>query len=185
MILPITTSLAVLFSGVYNPIPTLPMPTTITVSPEVTETTVAAPEPQLTGFKLMKQEEYEAQMAQSATASAGATVAAKPTHPNDGVEARVREYFAKTPIMIRIAYCESRFRQFEKNGDVFRGKQVIEDTGVFQVNTYFNGEEAKKLGHNLKTLEGNMAFAKYLYEKKGTQPWKASKPCWGKDIAVK
>ena len=37
------------------------------------------------------------------------------------VEATVREYFADIPVMIEIARCESKFRQFADSGNVLRG----------------------------------------------------------------
>ena len=96
------------------------------------------------------------------------------------VENRVRAYFEETPILAEVARCESQFRQFGKDGDVLRGVVVSDDLGVMQINNYFHGDTAEKLGHDLHTLEGNLAYAKYLYEKQGLKPWKASAPCWDK-----
>lgn len=63
---------------------------------------------------------------------------------------------------------------------------VREDIGLMQINTYFHLNTSKKLGYDIFSLDGNMAYAKWLYEKQGTQPWSASKPCWSKTIlAVK
>ena len=45
-------------------------------------------------------------------------------------------------------------------------------------------EVAEKLGLNLKTLRGNMAYAKYLYEKEGVAPWKSSSSCWDKYVSI-
>lgn len=96
------------------------------------------------------------------------------------VEERVNEYFKDSPIMAKVAWCESRNRQFEKDGTIFRGKVNTDDVGVMQVNTYYHESTANKMGLNLMTLEGNLAYGKYLYEKEGTTPWNSSKPCWGK-----
>jgi len=47
-----------------------------------------------------------------------------------------------------------------------------------QINEYYHTDKAKKLGLNLRTVEGNLAYAKYLYDKEGTQPWISSSKCW-------
>ncbi len=49
-----------------------------------------------------------------------------------------------------------------------------------QINTYYHRDAAEKLGMDLYSLHGNLAYAQYLYEKEGTVPWNSSKPCWGK-----
>jgi len=94
------------------------------------------------------------------------------------VETRVREYFEDTPIMIEIAYCESRFKHYSKHGGVLRGKLIPEDVGVMQINEYFHADTAERLGYDLHSLEGNMAYAKWLYEREGTTPWQPSVKCW-------
>lgn len=97
-------------------------------------------------------------------------------------EELVKEYFADTPDLISVAWCESRFRQFDQNGEVVRGEVNPSDVGVTQINTYFHEDAAEKLGMDLYTLEGNAEYAKYLYRKEGLTPWKASSPCWNKLI---
>ncbi len=107
------------------------------------------------------------------------------THSQDAIEspatleAYVREYFKETPILAEISRCESTFRQVDKNGEVLRGRVNKSDLGLMQVNTYYHGERASDLGFDLMTVDGNLAYAKYLYNKEGTQPWNASKKCWG------
>lgn len=96
------------------------------------------------------------------------------------VEEMLKEYFKDSPIMIKVAWCESRNRQFEKNGEVFRGIVNNNDVGIMQINTYYHEETAKKMGLDLMTLEGNIAYGKYLYEKEGTTPWNSSSACWAK-----
>ncbi len=98
---------------------------------------------------------------------------------NLGVEEAVREYFADIPLMIQIAKCESRFRQFDSKGDVVRGIENSNDVGVTQVNTTYHGIRSEKLGYNIYSLQGNMAYARLLYEESGPQPWASSYPCWG------
>jgi hypothetical protein len=104
---------------------------------------------------------------------------------NNGVETRVREYFADIPLMAEVSKCESRFRQFESDGSVFRGKINDRDVGVMQINEYYHLERAKKLGFDLYSLEGNMAYARLLYKEQGAQPWVSSSPCWKKTEVAK
>ena len=104
---------------------------------------------------------------------------------NNGVETRVREYFADVPLMAEVSKCESRFRQFESDGSVFRGKINDRDVGVMQINEYYHLERAKKLGFDLYSLEGNMAYARLLYKEQGAQPWVSSSPCWKKTEVAK
>ena len=103
-----------------------------------------------------------------------------PSRNKISTEEIVREYFADTPILAEIAGCESRFRHYDKNGDVIRGELTPKDVGVMQINEYYHGKTVDILGYNIYTLEGNMAYAKWLYEQEGTTPWNSSKYCWGK-----
>ncbi|MEY2641006.1 MAG: hypothetical protein RL150_399 [Candidatus Parcubacteria bacterium] len=116
------------------------------------------------------------------TASTVETSAATAT-----TEEQVREYFSDTPILAEVARCESQFRQFDENGQVLRGKVNAQDVGVMQINEKYHLETAQKLGLDLHTLDGNMAYAHYLYEKEGTRPWNYSSACWGKhrEVALK
>ena len=83
-------------------------------------------------------------------------------------------------IFIRIAYCESRDRQFDEDGKVLRGNINSYDMGRYQINTLHWAETAKKLGYDLSTEDGNEAMAFYLYQKFGTRPWQSSQKCWDK-----
>ncbi|MEI7480448.1 MAG: hypothetical protein WCJ59_02360 [bacterium] len=100
-------------------------------------------------------------------------------HPQT-LEEYVRAYYADTPILAEIARCESTFRQFDSNGQLLRGKVNKDDIGLMQVNEYYHDPRAKKLNLDLHTIDGNLAYAKRLYEKEGTDPWISSSPCWGK-----
>jgi len=100
------------------------------------------------------------------------------------VEAHVREYFKDIPILAEVAKCESHFTQFTKNGKVLRGRVVPQDVGVMQVNETYHLEASKKLGIDIYTLEGNMAYGRHLYEKRGTKDWMASSACWSKFNAI-
>lgn len=99
------------------------------------------------------------------------------------VEEYVRNYFSDIPIMIEVAKCESRFRQYDENGEVLRGEQNSLDRGVMQINEYYHNENSEKLGFNIMTLEGNTAYTRYLFEKYGVKPWMSSSKCWSKTTA--
>ena len=101
------------------------------------------------------------------------------------VEAKVREYFSDIPIMIEVARCESTFRHVLNDGTVLRGYVDNDDLGVMQINLRFHAETAERLGLDLENIYDNMAYARYLYERQGTQPWNASAPCWGRYIAMR
>lgn len=93
------------------------------------------------------------------------------------LEEYVREYFALNPILAEVARCESRFRQFGANG-VLRGEYDRNDLGVMQINERYHAEAARKNGFDIKTLEGNLGYATWLYEREGLSPWKSSRSCW-------
>lgn len=97
------------------------------------------------------------------------------------VEEYVRKQFTNSPIMAEIARCESEFRHFGKNGDIIRGEENSSDIGVMQINEYYHSKTADRFGINLYTLEGNIEYSKYLYEKYGTSPWNASSKCWSRN----
>lgn len=95
-------------------------------------------------------------------------------------EQYVREYFKDDPILAEIAKCESTFRQYSSTGEVIKGRVNKSDVGVMQINKYYHLKQAEKLGYDLHTTEGNMAYAKWLYDREGTKPWNSSSKCWGK-----
>lgn len=98
------------------------------------------------------------------------------------VEQYVRKYFSDIPIMVNIAWCESRFRQYDKDGNIFRGAVNNQDVGVMQINEYYHLDTAEEGNYNLYSVEGNTAYARKLYEKFGTDPWNSSRGCWGKKL---
>ncbi len=104
------------------------------------------------------------------------------------LESYLREEYANMPIMIEIARCESTMKHFGKDGKVIRGRVTPDDIGVMQINQYYHGDSAKRMGIDIYTVEGNVEFAKYLYGKYGSSPWSASASCWSKpsqDLARK
>ncbi len=99
------------------------------------------------------------------------------------VEEYVRSYFSDIPVMAEIAKCESRFRQYDKDGSILRGEENSLDRGVMQINEYYHSEDSQKLGYDIMTLEGNTAYARYLFDKYGVKPWQSSSKCWDKTVA--
>ena len=94
-------------------------------------------------------------------------------------EAKVRAYFEDEPIMIKVAYCESRFVHVNpETGEVMRGWMNPSDVGVMQINQYYHNDTAKAMNLDLLDFEDNLAYARNLYEREGTRPWNASRPCW-------
>lgn len=95
----------------------------------------------------------------------------------------------KAPVLDRIAGCESEGNPASKGSHVdpktghvrmVPNKNGTIDVGVMQINTYYWGKKAAELGYDLTIEKDNRAFAQYLYENKGTEPWVHSKPCWNK-----
>jgi len=97
----------------------------------------------------------------------------------------VRSYFSDVPVMIQIARCESQFRHTLADGSILQGEVDPADTGVMQINKRYHGKTATELGLDLSNLYDNMAYARSLYERKGTKPWSASAPCWSRTIAMR
>lgn len=113
------------------------------------------------------------------------------------VQPEVQLVHAETPVLDRIADCESGVRdahgkaikgsarQFDKNGQVVMnvnktGKYAGSvDIGKYGVNVTIWGKKAGELGYNLATEEGNKGMAVWLYENMGTEPWSGtSGSCW-------
>lgn len=94
------------------------------------------------------------------------------------VEHTVRAYYAGIPVLVRIADCESQFRQYDQNGKPFYNEKGSSAVGVMQIMSSIHRAQATKMGMDILTLEGNLAYAQYLYREEGTSPWDASKSCW-------
>jgi len=113
------------------------------------------------------------------------TLKIQPFGPAQTVEEYVRDYFADLPVMIAIAKCESQFRQTDKSGKLLKNTNSSA-IGVFQIMSSIHDANAEKnLGIDITTIEGNAAYARYLFEKSGTKPWNASKACWSKTQEAK
>lgn len=102
------------------------------------------------------------------------------------VEEYVRDYFADEPIMIEIAKCESQFRQYGRDGQVLKNSEGSSAIGLFQIMSSIHADFADdKLGLDVYSLQGNAAYARYIFDRQGTRPWDASKACWSKSKAYK
>lgn len=115
---------------------------------------------------------------QPATSVVKEAEAAQTLTQSEKVEKKVREFFKNQPVLIEIAECESHFRQFNSDGKILRGEVNRNDIGVMQINTLYHEEIATELGYDIYTLDGNLAYAKELYKRSGTQPWSSSAKCW-------
>jgi len=103
----------------------------------------------------------------------------KETNP-EVIEAKTRAYFRNTPILADVAKCESHFRQFDNDGSIHRGEVNHNDVGVMQINEKYHLDTALRLDIDIYSVEGNLAYAKYLYDKQGVAPWNSSGKCWRK-----
>jgi hypothetical protein len=92
----------------------------------------------------------------------------------------IAEHFTDTPILKKIAFCESQNRQFIEDGKVLRGNVNPQDIGAMQINEKYHLKAAQKLGYDIYTLEGNIDYAKHLYKTQGVKPWVHSSTCWDK-----
>lgn len=94
-----------------------------------------------------------------------------PTGTNDNIQEKVATYFPDNPTMMSVAKCESGFRQFSANGMPLRGGGGAGNIGIFQINEQAHAQFSQSLGFDIYTVEGNLGYAKYLYDKQGTKPW--------------
>ena len=88
------------------------------------------------------------------------------------IEAKVRQVFADAPIMVSVAKCESGLLQFRSDGSLVRSPNGLY-IGVFQIDENIHGQYAMSLGLDITTVDGNLAYARHLYDQKGSQPWPA------------
>jgi hypothetical protein len=98
------------------------------------------------------------------------------------VKRYVADYFSDIPLLADIAACESHDRQVLPSGNIVRGEVNRYDIGVMQINELYHADEAKAQGDDLYTIQGNVAFARYLYDKEGAKPWMSSSGCWSKTV---
>ena len=104
----------------------------------------------------------------------------QPIADSKNVEKFLKDYFTDIPILAKIGGCESRNRHLNSRGQVLRGEKNTFDRGVMQINILYHEETAAEMGLDLHDLDDNVAYARYLYEKQGSKPWKSSSACWSK-----
>ncbi len=104
---------------------------------------------------------------------------------NIDVESAVRAEFAEdAPIMIDIARCESKHRQYTDAGNPLYGGYQGRMVGIFQVYSDIHLSYAASLGMDVESVEGNIDYARHLYDREGTRPWLSSMSCWGKEVTA-
>jgi len=81
-------------------------------------------------------------------------------------------------LLREIAYAESGFNHFNKNGEVLVGKKNNKDIGIFQINSYYHEKKAKELELDIRNPYGNIKYAVLLYKEQGSKPWGWSKKNW-------
>lgn len=89
---------------------------------------------------------------------------------------RILDVFNGSQTMVSIGLCESTLRQFDGESPLV---SKTNDVGVLQINLAAHAKNALALGYDIYTLEGNLAYGKYLYDQQGTGPWYMSAHCWG------
>lgn len=89
----------------------------------------------------------------------------------------VADEFGEDHTMMDVARCESSFRQFDGSGEALRNPRSGA-VGVFQILEGLHEEPAEKLGIDIFTAEGNIAYARKLYDSFGLSPWSPSSLCW-------
>ena len=81
-------------------------------------------------------------------------------------------------VLEAIARCEG-VTQFKSDGTLVRGYVNPQDVGKFQINEKYHLADSIRMGYDIYTLEGNTAYAEYLYRTQGVKPWSASAKCHG------
>jgi hypothetical protein len=100
---------------------------------------------------------------------------------SEHIKARVQAFFPDLPVMVAIADCESEFRQFDYDTSLLRGGggTVV---GIFQINEAIHRPLALTLGLDISSIDGNILYARHMYEEDGIYPWLSSFPCWNPKI---
>ena len=84
-----------------------------------------------------------------------------------------------TPVLQRIANCESNDSHYDKNGQVLMRSNTNKsvDVGRYQINSVWFSK-ATELGLDITKESDNEEMAKWIYENKGTGDWSSSANCW-------
>lgn len=101
-----------------------------------------------------------------------------PTYSKPQKKALETKFGSEHPLLA-VADCESGMRQYNNDGTLLVNPAPNSSaSGIFQILTITHGPEARRLGLDLTTPEGNMEFAEHLYERNGLRDWNESKSCW-------
>lgn len=112
----------------------------------------------------------------------------KVAHANEQLTvSRIPTYKLLRPALLPVCSCESSYegnstsipRQFDRDGSVRYGRANPSDVGMCQINSQYHEKDAVRMGMDIRTEEGNVAFANHLYDTQGLAPWSWSKSCWG------
>lgn len=101
---------------------------------------------------------------------------------HDVIEKKAEENDLDPKLALKIAFCESTLRQYDKNGQALRGIENRNDIGIFQINETYHLKKSKELGFDIHTTEGNIDYAIWLMKNEGVYHWKWSKPCWSQNV---
>ena len=95
------------------------------------------------------------------------------------VQEKIVEVPKKSPVLERIAHCESNNMHFGKDGQVVynANNNGSVDVGRYQINSVWN-KKATELGLDITKEKDNEAMATWIYENRGTEDWYSSKKCW-------
>lgn len=94
------------------------------------------------------------------------TRAAPSTTDTLSIEDMVAAAFPDAPYMVAIARCESHLRQYSAPGVVLMGGGGGNYIGIFQIGRQWV-PTAREMGLDVYTPEGNIAFARYLFDEYG------------------
>lgn len=81
---------------------------------------------------------------------------------NQGIEELVIRTFPDDHRMLPVAECESNLRQFNTDGSVLMGGGGGNYIGIFQIGIQWV-DLASSMEMDVYTIEGNVAFARWLY----------------------
>lgn len=99
--------------------------------------------------------------------------------------AEIKEEITLPNELQRICSCESTGSpnnepvQFNPDGTTLVGRINSDDKGACQINSFYWGDTAEKLGLDyINSKEDNYKLALHIYQENGSQPWFWSKGCW-------
>lgn len=93
---------------------------------------------------------------------------------------RGAEWVSPEVVLAIIANCESGGRQFDDEGNLIKNPESTA-IGKYGIMASLHEERAKSMGLDIRTLEGNEAYANFLFSESGTKHWEVdprSRACW-------